>query len=305
MKLKPQPKPTRRAPTGRRAGASRVGARTRGRRGARRPSVPLRQRLAKRMPSIRRLIAGVGAIAAAAGLVALLNGPWLRVQQVDWDGVRYTDTAELASLLEGQEGASVLAVDTRAIGDRLERLPAVSEAAVTASLTGHVTASLVEREVAFVWVTSSARLLGSADGTIFAAIRGDAELAADLATAPRISDDRRSSRLLTVGDTIPAALLETTMRILRIDPATLGSRAEALTVRIDDEYGFRLASAEPGWEIAFGVYGTDPRVTPAEAAARLERQVTAVRTLFAEEPEDGIGWVDVRNPGKVYFRAKG
>ena len=304
MKLKPQPRPTRRASTGRRVGATRVGTRSKGR-GARRPGVPVRQRLAKRLPSIRRLIAGVGAVAAVAGLVALLNGPWLRVQQVTWDGARYTDTAELASLLEGQQGASVLAVDTRAIGDRLERLPAVADAAVAASLTGRVTATLVEREVAFVWATRSARLLGSDDGTIFAAIRGDAELAADLAAAPRITDDRRFSRLLTVGDTIPEALLETTMRLLRIDPATLGSRAERLTVRIDDEYGFRLASTEPGWEIAFGVYGTDPRVTSAEAAARLERQVTAVRTLFAEEPEDGIGWVDVRNPGKVYFRAKG
>lgn len=304
MKLKPQPRPTRRASTGRRSGAVRMGARSKGR-GARRPGVPVRQRLAKRLPSIRRLIAGVAAVAAVAGLVALLNGPWLRVQQVTWDGARYTDTAELASLLEGQQGASVLAVDTRAIGDRLERLPAVAEAGVAASLTGRVTATLVEREVAFVWETRSARLLGSDDGTIFAAIRGDAELAAELAAAPRITDDRRSSRLLTVGDTIPEALLETTMRILRIDPATLGSRAERVTVRIDDEYGFRLASTEPGWEIAFGVYGTDPRVTSAEAAARLERQVTAVRTLFAEEPEDGIGWVDVRNPGKVYFRAKG
>jgi hypothetical protein len=304
MKLKPQPRPTRRASTGRRSGAVRGGARAKGR-GARRPGVPVRRRLAKRLPSIRRLIAGVGAVAAVAGLVALLNGPWLRVQQVTWDGARYTDAAELASLLEGQQGASVLAVDTRAIGDRLERLPAVAEAGVAASLTGRVTATLVEREVAFVWETRSARLLGSDDGTIFAAIRGDADLAADLAAAPRITDDRRSSRLLTVGDTIPEALLETTMRILRIDPTTLGSRAERVTVHIDDEYGFRLASTEPSWEIAFGVYGTDPRVTSAEAAARLERQVTAVRTLFAEEPEDGIGWVDVRNPGKVYFRAKG
>ena len=304
MKLKPQPRPTRRASTGRRYGAVRRGARAKGR-GARRPDVPVRRRLAKRLPSIRRLIAGVGAVAAVAGLVALLNGPWLRVQQVTWDGARYTDAAELASLLEGQQGASVLAVDTRAIGDRLERLPAVAEAGVAASLTGRVTATLVEREVAFVWETRSARLLGSDDGTIFAAIRGDADLAADLAAAPRITDDRRSSRLLTVGDTIPEALLETTMRILRIDPTTLGSRAERVTVHIDDEYGFRLASTEPSWEIAFGVYGTDPRVTSAEAAARLERQVTAVRTLFAEEPEDGIGWVDVRNPGKVYFRAKG
>jgi cell division septal protein FtsQ len=267
--------------------------------------VPVRQRLAKRLPSIRRLIAGVGAVAAVAGMVALLNGPWLRVQQVTWDGARYTDTEQLASLLDGERGASVLAVDTRAIGDRIEALPAVADAAVTASLTGHVAATVVERTVAFVWETRTTRLLGSDDGTIFAAVASDAELAADLAAAPRITDDRRSSRLLTVGDTIPAALLETTMRILEIDPATLGSRAERLTVRIDDEYGFRLASADPGWEIAFGVYGTDPRVTSAEAAARLERQVTAVRTLFAEEPEDGIGWVDVRNPGKVYFRAKG
>ena len=304
MKLKPQRKPARRPSTGRRAGANRVGSRAKGR-GARRPGVPVRQRLARRLPSIRRLIAGMGAVAAAAGLVALLNGPWLRVQQVTWDGARYTDTAQIASLMAAQEGASVLAVDTRAIRDRLEGLPPVAEAAVTASLTGRVTATLVEREVAFVWETRSARLLGSDDGTIFAAIGGDAELAADLAAAPRIADDRRSSRLLTVGDTIPEALLETTMRILRIDPATLGSRADRFTLRIDDEYGFRLASTEPGWEIAFGVYGTDPRVTSAEAAARLERQVTAVRTLFAEESEDGIGWVDVRNPGKVYFRAKG
>jgi hypothetical protein len=303
MKLKPQPRP-RRASIGRRAGASRVGARSKGR-GARRPGVPVRQRLARRLPSIRRLIAGVGAVAALAGLVALLNGPWLRVQHVTWDGDRYSDTAELASLLEGQRGASALVVDTRAIGDRLEALPAVADAMVAVSLSGRVTATLVEHEVAFVWETRSGRLLGADDGTIFAAIRGDAELAADLAAAPRITDDRRSSRLLTVGDSIPEALLETTLRILRIDPVTLGSRAERLTVRIDDEYGFRLASADPGWEIAFGVYGTDPRVTPAEAAARLERQVTAVRTLFAEEPEDGIGWVDVRNPGKVYFRAKG
>jgi cell division septal protein FtsQ len=304
MKLKPQRKPTRRASTGRRSGAARVGARSKGR-GARRPGVPVRQRLARRLPSIRRLIAGVGAVAAVAGLVAVLNGPWLRVQQVTWDGAQYTDTAELASLLDGQQGMSVLAVDTRAIGDRLEGLPAVAEAAVAASLTGRVTATLVEREVAFVWETRSARLLGSDDGTVFAAIGGDAELAPDLAAVPHITDDRRSSRLLTVGDTIPAPLLDTTMRILRIDPVTLGSRAERVTVRIDDEYGFRLASTDPGWEIAFGVYGTDPRVTSAEAAARLERQVTAVRTLFAEEPEDGIGWVDVRNPGKVYFRAKG
>jgi len=76
-------------------------------------------------------------------------------------------------------------------------------------------------------------------------------------------------------------------------------------VRLDDEFGLGLVAAEPGWEMAFGVYGTDPNETARDAAARLERQVTAVRTLFASRPEAEIGWVDARNPGKVYFRAKG
>jgi hypothetical protein len=76
-------------------------------------------------------------------------------------------------------------------------------------------------------------------------------------------------------------------------------------VRLDDEYGFRLVAADQGWEAALGVFGLDPRETVAEAEERLERQVAAVRTLFAEHDESTLGWVDVRNPGKVYFRAKG
>jgi hypothetical protein len=38
---------------------------------------------------------------------------------------------------------------------------------------------------------------------------------------------------------------------------------------------------------------------------QIERQVSAVRTLFAAHPESTVSWVDARNPGKVYFRAKG
>ena len=76
-------------------------------------------------------------------------------------------------------------------------------------------------------------------------------------------------------------------------------------MRLDDEFGFGLVSSEPAWEMALGVYGTDPAETSADAAARLERQITAVRTLFATRTEAEIGWVDARNPGKVYFRAKG
>lgn len=304
MKLKPQPPAPRRAPRSARRGASRVGPRPRGR-GARRPGVPLRRRLAGRLPSIRRLLAAVAAVAAMAGLVALVNGPWLRVRAVTWEGGTYTLAADVEDVLADAQGSSVLAVDTRAVARRLQELPSVAEAAVTASLTGEVRASLVEHEVALVWTTPRAQLLAAADGTIFAALPRGADPSPALAAVPGVVDERRVGRRLHVGDRIPQSVLETTLRVVALDPAALGSAATALAVRLDDEFGFRLVSAEAGWEVALGVYGTDPRETSAEAAARLESQVTAVRTLFASRPEAGIGWVDVRNPGKVYFRAKG
>jgi cell division septal protein FtsQ len=303
VKLKPQPRPTRRPPRTTTRPARR-GARPAGRQ-ARRPGTPLRRRLAGRLPSIRRVLAGVGAVALAAGLTALLNGPWLRVSQVTWAGEHWTGGEELASALAPARGASVLAVDTAALAERLRRLPSVADATVTASLTGSIEATVVEREAAFAWHARSTRFLGAADGTIFAAIGDDAPIPDELAAIPVIHDARFAARLVSVGDVIPAEILETAMRLVSMDPAALGSRAERLSVGLDDEYGFRLASADPAWEVALGVYGLDPTETAAEAAARLERQVTAVRTLFAAEPEAEIDWVDVRNPGKVYFRAKG
>lgn len=302
MKLKPQPKVVRR-----RAGrTTRAKSGTRGRgRGARRPGAPFRQRMAGRLPSIRRLIAALGAVASAAVLVALLGGPWLRVTEVAWAGEHFTPTRDLDRLLSRQRGVSLLAVDTGALRDALARLPAVAEASVSASLPGRVEVAIVEREVAFVWQTGSARLLGSSDGTLFAAIRGDHELPATVAGMPLIDDRRNAARLIAVGDRIPEAELRTALRLAGLDPVALGSGSAALSVRLDDEFGFGLISSDPAWELALGVYGTDPAETSADAAARLERQITAVRTLFATRTETEIGWVDARNPGKVYFRAKG
>ena len=281
-----------------------MGARPKGRQ-ARRPGVSVRQRLSGRLPSIRRAIAALGAAAAVAGLVVLLNGPWLRVREVAWDGARYTPEDSLAEVLDAERGRALLTVDTRAVRDRLERLPSVASATVVADLTGRVEATVEERTAAFVWQTNRARFLTAADGTVFAAFSIDDPLPDELAGVPRIVDERFVARLVGVGDRIPAELLDPTAEILSVDPAELGSTTSALSVRLDDEYGFRLVSADPAWEVALGVYGTDPRETAAEASARLQRQVTAVRTLFAAEPEKAIAWVDVRNPGKVYFRAGG
>lgn len=305
MKLKPQPRPTRAAAPRRGRAPKKVRA-TRGRgRQARRPGVPLRSRLGHRLPAVRRILAGLGAIAVGAVLVALVQGPWLRVSQVAWAGDRFTPEAQLEQVLAGERGRSLLAVDTRDLGRRLERIPAVADASVAADLLGGVRARVEEREAAFVWETASGVYVGAADGTIFASDRREPDLLPTVAALPVVRDDRFAARLITVGDVIPETLVRTALRLSGLDPAALGSRATAVTVRLDDEFGFRLVSTDPAWEVALGVYGADPSETVADAEGRLDRQVTAVRTLFATRSEAEIGWVDVRNPGKVYFRAKG
>ncbi|MBW3612431.1 MAG: FtsQ-type POTRA domain-containing protein [Chloroflexi bacterium] len=305
MKLKANRKdPSRRAGGASRPMARRPGARPRNRM-ARRPGVPLRRRIGGRLPTLGRILALLGAVAAAVALVALVTGPWVRVADVSWAGSRYTPHDELDRVLADQRGAAVLAVDTTAVRDRLEALPSVMEARVSADLTGALSASIVEPEPTFVWETARARLVGGADGILFAVLDREAALPDDLRGLATVVDDRFEGRLLAIGDRIPAALLRTASALSELDPAALGSEARSLAVAVDDDHGFRLRSDDPEWEVAFGVYGLDPRETAASADARLERQVTAVRTLFATRSEAEIGWVDVRNPGKVYFRAKG
>jgi len=308
MKLKPQPRPsagTARGTRSTRARPARRGAKPARGKMARRPGPSIASRLASRLPPIRRVLAAVGAGATAAALVALLNGPWLRVADVAWEGEHYTDPDDLATVLGHARGVSLLAVDTTALTGALERLPAVADASVEALLPGRVEATVVERTPTFVWQTPSARLLGAADGTLFAALPTDAALPQPLGALPVIDDQRRRARLITVGDEIPDGFVEVARRLTSIDAAALGSSATAMTVRVDDTFGFQLVADSPGWRIAFGFYDADPEEPAADLGGRVEDQVTAVRTLFATESEAGIEWVDTRNPGKVYFRAKG
>jgi hypothetical protein len=249
------------------------------------------------------VLAVAAAAAAVAGLVAALNGPWLRVTAVGWTGASYTTDEAVAAALDPHRGESLLAIDSVAIGRDLEALPSVESARVETDLVGGIHATITEPAVAFVWENNAQRFLGAPDGTLFATAATGA-LDESITAVPRIVDDRFVGRRLALGDRIPGPLLDAALRVSDIDPVALGSTASRLAVQLDDEFGFRVIASTPGWELALGVYGVDPNESEADAAARLERQVTAVRTLFATSPEANIGWVDVRNPGKVYFRAK-
>jgi hypothetical protein len=268
---------------------------------ARRPGTPLRKRLRRRLPSVRRVLAVLLFAAAAGGLSALVNGPWLRVNAMTHVGERYTSTLALDHIMEGYRGVPLLSIDSDVLRHRLAELPAVADAQVDMRLPGELRVSITEKKPAFIWRTAAAQLVGAADGSIITELLLTVRPDAGLQRLPVLEDERFASRSLTVGDVLPAAELRVARRLIALDPDVLGSRARRLTVSIDDEYGFVIAAPQPAWRAAMGFYQLDPHEDRAAADARLEQQLAAIRTLFATRHERAVSWLDVRNPGKVYW----
>lgn len=268
---------------------------------AKRPGRPVRQRLRGRPAAAGRILALLVFTTLVGGLVTILNGPWLRVAGVAAAGAHFTSPQQLDQLLAPYDGESLLTLDSGALAASLRALPAVAEARVSARLPDRLTVTLTEKAAALTWLTPQRRLVVAGDGSIIAELPPDAEPSDELLALPAVDDGRPASRVLAAGGSIPAQEIRAAQRLLTLDPALLGSRATGFSLRVDGEYGFILVATRPAWQVALGFYQLDPDETEAAAVARLDAQVAAVRTLFGEQREGAIGWVDARNPGKVYW----
>jgi cell division septal protein FtsQ len=269
---------------------------------ARRSRPPLRRRVRRALPAPGRIAAGLLGAILVGGLLALINGPWLRVASVAWAGERYTPSNQLQRALASLDGAALLTIDASAVAAELQQLPAVSHATVEAVIPDTVRVRIVEKVAAFIWQTSAVRLIGVADGTLIGQVALRANLPDDMAALPLVDDRRVESRNIIVGDRIDASTLAAALRLSAVEPAQLGSTAADLDVRLTDDDGFLLVSKQPAWQADFGIYpeaASDPSGTLDE---RVEAQVAAVRTLFSFEGEPKISWVDARDPRRVYWR---
>lgn len=268
---------------------------------ARRPGQPLRRRFRLRPRGGGRILAVLLFTLAIGGLVAAVYGPWMRVTALGHTGDAYTPAGTVQSILDDYRGQPILAVDRTGLRDRLAALPTVADAEVELRLPGELRVAITEKAPAFVWRTQRAVLVGARDGTVIAEVPLTDDLPPGLRRLPSVDDDRFSSRLLMVGDAVPAAELRVTRRLTALDPRLIGSRAAALAVKIDYQMGFVLESSQPAWSAALGFYELDPREDQAAADTRLEQQLAAIRTLFAARSERNVSWLDARNPGKVYW----
>jgi hypothetical protein len=261
----------------------------------------VRNRVRARLPSPGRVLAVLLFAASMAGLVTLVNGPWLRVTTVAHRGERFTSPLALDQIIDGYRGVPLLTVDADLLRRRLTELPAVADVQVTMQLPGELRVNVTEKRPAFIWRTTAVQLVAAADGSIITELLLSDEPDAALRGLPVVQDDRFASRALTVGDALPAAELRVARRLSALDPELLGSRARRLSVSVDDEFGFLITSPHPAWRAAMGFYQLDPREDRASADARLEQQLAAIRTLFTTHQEPSVSWLDARNPGKVYW----
>lgn len=269
---------------------------------ARRARPALRQRVRRALPAPGRIAAGLLTAVLIGGLLALLNGPWLRVTRVAWAGQRYTPASQLQRALASLNGTALLMVDATGVAAQLERLPAVADARVEAVLPDAVKVTIFEKEAAFVWQTSAVRLIGVADGALIGQLALQADISPDLALLPLIDDRRVESRNIIVGDQIDSATLDAALRLAALDPAALGSKALDLDVRLTDDDGFLLVSRDPVWQADFGFYPPQDEGELGTLEERVNAQVDAVRTLFSFQREGLVSWVDARDPGRVYWR---
>jgi hypothetical protein len=238
-------------------------------------------------------------------LAWLAGGPLLRVRSVSYAGAGWTSDADLNELTAPMIGRSALMVDASGLAVELSGLPGVEGARVEVGVLGSAQVTLVEAGAVALWRTSAAQLLLAEDGTVVGVRSREAVARGSLVELPVIDDLRDASHDLTFGDALPASELDSALALAALTGTRLGSQTAALDLAVDPTYGFVLSSPQAGWRAAFGYYGLDPLETPDRMTARIASQASAIRTLFAAHPEAGVAWVDARNPGKVYFRARG
>jgi hypothetical protein len=297
------------SPTTGRTKSRTTGHKTSGRgrpdRGARPPkSVPAPRRRRRRI-NWTRVTALTLSLTMVVALAWLAGGPLLRVRSVSYAGAGWTSDADLNALTAPIIGRSALMVDAAGVALELSALPGVEGASVEVGVMGSAQVTLVEGGAVALWRTSAAQLLLAEDGTVVGVQSRDAVAGGSLVDLPVIDDLRDASHDLTVGDALPASELDAALALAALTGSRLGSQTAVLDLAVDPTYGFVLSSPQAGWRAAFGYYGLDPLDTPDRMTARIASQASAVRTLFAAHPEAGVAWVDARNPGKVYFRARG
>lgn len=207
-----------------------------------------------------RLAAAAGLVAVSAGLYWATTDRTFAVDPaaIPITGARYTAEAEIRERLDLPDGVlvNIFRIPVSEMEARIEQLPAVRDATVTATLPDQVAVSVTERSPMLVWRTPAGAWLVDGTGLLFSsADRVDPTQLGTGATGTALPavDDRRIDSDLTLGSTVPPLDLAVIRLLLTVTPEMLRSEAPELYLRMEDEQGYVLDA--PGWwRAVFGPY---------------------------------------------------
>ncbi len=247
---------------------------------------------ARRGRTIRRASAGLSPLRAGALLVMLLcaaatygvaASSIFGFRQVLIDDHRFTSASAVEDALSVPQGTNLFALSTDRLAGALRSLTTVRGASVSVELPDAVRVRLDEREPVLVWAAGQQRFLVDREGVLFAAL----ETAPAAAQGLRVIDDRRpASSGLAIGARLDPVDIDAATRLGSLAPADVGSAAVALTIALDDERGFTVASEPAAWTATFGFY------TPTLRTPELvPGQVRLLRSLIARVGEGRIATI--------------
>lgn len=247
---------------------------------------------ARRGRTIRRASAGLSPLRAGALLVMLLcaaatygvaASSIFAFRQVLIDDHRFTSASAVEDALSLPKGTNLFALSTDRLAGALRSLTTVRDASVSVELPDAVRVRLDEREPVLVWAAGQQRFLVDREGVLFAAL----ETAPVAAQGLRVIDDRRAtSSSLAIGARLDPVDIDAATRLGSLAPADVGSAAVALTIVLDDERGFTVASEPAAWTATFGFY------TPTLRTPELvPGQVRLLRSLIARVGEGRIATI--------------
>jgi cell division protein FtsQ len=226
-----------------------------------------------------RATAALTMIVAALGIYGLVSSPVFGLDRVEVSGARLVNEADVRAALAVADGTNLVTLDTRGLVGRLESIPAVAAARVTAALPGTLQVSIDERRPILAWSTASGLYLVDVTGMVISSLPPGAAVplvdrdgnlvaagtagtpttpaAGSARPLPSVRDTRTTAPTLGVGQTLPTVDLDAARRLGSLKPSDIGSTATGLELSISDGDGFVITpTAGPGtrWTAVFGIY---------------------------------------------------
>ncbi|HKF85052.1 MAG TPA: FtsQ-type POTRA domain-containing protein [Candidatus Limnocylindrales bacterium] len=228
-----------------------------------------------------RAAASLALLVAVGGLYGSVASDAFTARTTSVRGNTWTSEEAIVAALAVPPGQNVFTLETTALEERIEQIPAVAGAEVTVALPDGVRVSVAEREALIAWAVGPHRYLVDAGGTLFG--ETGQEPSDDAAQLPVVTDRRLSSVALEIGSTLDPVSLDAALRLASLTPGDIGSAGRAVGVRIDDENGFVLHGEPEGWNAIFGFYTPTLRTTDL-----IPGQVRLLRSLMAANDESTV-----------------